>query len=117
MNNYSFPKELRLRKRKDFLHVYNVGKRFITDNFIIFIAKNNVNLPRIGITVTRKYGKAVKRNRLKRIIREFFRLNKPLFKNGYDFLLTAKKECKIKTFAELTFELKNFLNNEEIYNF
>ena len=108
---------MRLRKRKDFLHVYNRGKRFITENFIVFIAKNNVNLPRLGITVTRKYGKAVKRNKLKRLLREFFRLNKPLFKNGYDFLFTAKKECKIKTFTELTFELKNFLKNEEIYNF
>ncbi len=39
-----------------------------------------------------------------------------MFKNGYDFLFTAKNECKIETFAELTFELKNFLKNEEIYN-
>ena len=112
----SFPKDLRIRKRKDFIYVYNNGRKFFTENFIMFIAKNSLNLPRIGITVTKKYGKAVKRNRLKRLIREFFRLNKKILQNGYDFLFTAKKECNIKHLTELTFELSSFLNNEKIYN-
>jgi len=72
---------------------------------------------RIGITVTKKYGKAHKRNRMKRLVREFFRLNKPLFKQGYDFLIIVKNSCIIRTLNEIKEELTFFLKNEKIFNF
>jgi ribonuclease P protein component len=78
--------------------------------------RNNLNYSRIGITVTKKYGKAHKRNRMKRILREFFRLNKPLFGKGYDFLLIVKNNCTLRKLNEVSEELTPFLQNEKIYN-
>ena len=105
----SFPKILRIRKKKDFQAIYSSGKRYFTKNFIIYIKENGLNYPRLGITVTRKYGKAVKRNRMKRLIREFFRLNKQLFKVGYDYLIVVKKDCNLKNYWEVKEELEGFL--------
>jgi len=47
----------------------------------------------LGVTVGKKTGKAVKRNRVKRLIREFFRLNKVCFPQGYDIVIIAKKNA------------------------
>jgi ribonuclease P protein component len=117
LRDYSFPKQLRIRKRSEFKNVYISGTKFTTKNFIIFICSNNFQYPRLGITATKKYGKAVKRNRIKRMIREFFRLNKPFFKNGYDYVFLVKNNCTLTKFQEIVFELESFLKNEKIYNF
>ena len=109
LEDNSFPKILRIRKKKDFQALYSEGKRYFTENFIIFIRKNGLEFPRLGITVTRKYGKAVKRNRMKRLIREFFRQNKKLFKVGYDYLIVVKKDCKLKNYWQVKEELERFL--------
>ncbi len=106
-----------MRKRKDFHDVYSKGAKFYTENLLVFILKNLIGVPRIGITVTKKYGKSFKRNRIKRLIREFFRLNKSLFREGYDYLFVVKKECWLQKLDDVELELIKLLNNEKIYNF
>lgn len=80
MGEYGFPKENRLRKRRDFQQVYRHGRLFQDRYFRIFYLERP-GPPRLGLAVSRKLGKAVARNRVKRVIREVFRLNKPLFAN------------------------------------
>jgi len=113
LEDNSFPKCLRVRKRKDFQKLKENGKRYFTKNFIVIIGKNDVNLPRIGIIVARKYGKAVERNRMKRLIREFFRQNKKLFKVGYDYLIIVKNNCDLKNYWEVKAELEDFLKRQK----
>ena len=67
-----------------------------TANFIAFIkendyAKRDSHNRRFGVSVKRKFGNAVKRNRLKRYCREFFRLNKEKFPNGTDVFVLPRK--------------------------
>ena len=74
---FDFPKEARLRKRAEFLRVYEKGKRIEGRFMTVFILPNDRGLHRAGITATKKaIGKAHDRNRAKRLLRETFRLSR-----------------------------------------
>ncbi len=68
-----FTKKHRLRSKEDFKGVSLGGKRYDTPSFIIFCRKGKSEVPRLGITVSKKCGKAVDRNYFKRRMREMFR--------------------------------------------
>ena len=106
---FSFTKDERLLKRVEFLYVTGDGKKFLTRSFIVFVKPNSLAFSRIGITASRKVGGAVKRNRVKRLVREFFRLNKTRIKKGIDIVVIAKREAVGKGFAEVSRELEKVL--------
>lgn len=67
----NFPKKNRLLRRSEYLRLNSLGSTFFKGRtFILLILENNLGLPRIGITASRKVGSAVKRNRVKRLVRE-----------------------------------------------
>lgn len=90
-----FPSTARLKKRTDFKRVYSEGRRRVGRYFTLFVLPTG-NEGRIGIVVSRRFGKAVIRNRVKRQVREAFRLNRPRF-YGYDIVVVPREECKGKT--------------------
>jgi len=67
-------KDHRLTRRGEFLACYEQGKKYQTRHFIIY-AQQGRGRARLGLTVSRKCGNSVERNRIKRVLREFFRLN------------------------------------------
>src|SRR4051812_24455863 len=69
----------RLRKRFEFRRVRNEGRRVHTASFVIQVAANTQSPSRLGLTVSRKVGPAVRRNRIKRLLREVFRLEREAF--------------------------------------
>ncbi|MCF8111010.1 MAG: ribonuclease P protein component [Desulfobacteraceae bacterium] len=81
----------RLLKRGEFLDLsrqaHSTGNRY----FVAAFKRNGLCFSRLGITVTRKTGKAVVRNRIKRLVREFFRQNRHLLTTGLDINVIAKK--------------------------
>lgn len=94
MSLLSFKKENHIIKKDDFEKVKTKGTRQITDTFIIYqYVEDNKKHKKLGIAVTRKVGNAILRNRFKRIIREFFRLNKDKFAPGslIFFIVKSKK--------------------------
>ncbi|RMG91491.1 MAG: ribonuclease P protein component [Zetaproteobacteria bacterium] len=70
---HSFPVSRRLRRKEDFSALRS-GHRIQGRLLVLVYRKNNVGFPRLGMAVSRKFGSAVARNRLKRLIREQFRL-------------------------------------------
>ncbi|MBF0111070.1 MAG: ribonuclease P protein component [Magnetococcales bacterium] len=68
-----FPKMARLLKSRDFKRNTDQGRKVHTPLFLVFVRKNGLETSRLGVTVSRKVGKAVLRNRVKRWLREFFR--------------------------------------------
>jgi ribonuclease P protein component len=84
------------------------GEKVHTANFIVLRLDSSVSALRIGITVSGKVGIAVVRNRLKRLIREFYRQNKGLFAPG-DYTIIAKKGAACLDFSEVGLELSRAL--------
>jgi ribonuclease P protein component len=69
----ALPKEKRLAKRREFLRVYEAGRKLFSRYSVLFFAANGLPYSRVGITATKKSGKANVRNRLKRWTREVYR--------------------------------------------
>jgi ribonuclease P protein component len=72
------------------------GRKYHTPHLILLCLPNDIGHPRLGITVSRKVGIAVTRNRVKRLIREFYRHNKYLF-TAADYSIIAKQGAGIIT--------------------
>lgn len=85
-----FPPTRRVRSRRDFLAIYADGRKYYTRHFLVFALSGGQPLQRVGVSVSRKVGNAVCRNRVKRILREFFRTFSMSFP-GYQFVVVVKK--------------------------
>lgn len=101
-----FTKADRIRKSSDYKSLSTNGKRFKSSGFVIVYQKNTLDRPRLGITVSRKFGKAVRRNRVKRIIREFFRTNKTCIHGMGDINIIARTAARKNDAAEIRKELE-----------
>lgn len=69
---------------------------------VLYCRPNHTDVNRVGITVSKKLGKAVQRNRVRRRLREVYRLNEALFAPGYDIVVVARSRCIRTSFPELT---------------
>jgi ribonuclease P protein component len=86
-----FPKNRRVRKRAEFLRIQETGSRVTLPSAIVLISARLDDGPaRLGVTVTRKFGNAVARNRAKRVFRELFRRSSGLLPLGVDFVVIPK---------------------------
>jgi ribonuclease P protein component len=97
-------REEKLLKRADFLHLSTSGKKYHMPHFIIIWLTGDSSRPRIGITASRKFGNAVMRNRVKRLVREYFRHYKDLWSIA-DYNVIAKRGAENLSFREVCQEL------------
>lgn len=92
-------------KRSEFVNLKSSRERFNTSHLILVFKENKVGRERLGIAVGKRTCKAVGRNRIKRLIREAFRLHRAVFPKGSDTLIIAKKDCSRLMREELEKEI------------
>lgn len=90
-----------LKQNHEFKRTYHKGKSHATKFLVVYCRKNRMKKNRYGITVGVKLGNAVKRNRVKRKIREAYRLNRDKLPIGYDFVLVARVRAVYATYSEI----------------
>ena len=95
----TFPRSIRVRKRAVYRKVQRSGRKTGGRYLILLSMDNDLPASRFGITVSRKTGNAVTRNRIKRRIRELQRLNRSSILSGKDIVVIATRQA-----AEATFE-------------
>jgi ribonuclease P protein component len=101
----AFTKDDRLRKRTDFLRVQRAGVKASSRSFLLFARRNRAGRGRLGITVSKRVGNAVRRNRLKRLVREVYRLNRESFPQAQDVVVVAKKSAGVDSYEDVRAEL------------
>ncbi len=96
-----FPWRHRIVRASDFRRIYRTGRRFDAGRFVLFGRPNGLGYHRLGLTVSRKVGRAVARNRVKRQFREIFRRFSSEIPCPSDLVVNAKRDCVAVAFAVL----------------
>ncbi len=90
-----------LNNNRDFQRVYSRGKSLVTRYFVIYYLPQKLGYHRIGFTVSRKIGGAVVRNRVRRRLKEMFRLISPGLPRSADIVIVARGQAKAGNFAQM----------------
>lgn len=101
LERHTLPKQHLLRTNGDFQQVYRSGRRLRGEGFVLIFLKNSFEYNRLGISVQRKTGNAVRRNRIKRLIREVFRLHRELFPAAADVVVAIRPGFSLDSLAAL----------------
>ena len=90
-----------LKKNYEFRRLYHKGKTAVTPYLVVYSQKTGRGVNRVGYTVSTKLGKAVTRNRVRRRLREVYRLNADKLVRGADMVIVARSACINGDFAKL----------------
>ncbi|MCP3889355.1 MAG: ribonuclease P protein component [Desulfobulbaceae bacterium] len=101
MVNQRLSKAQLVRKGWEYKKVYSRGKRLHGEGFTLVCLSNETDDSRLGISVHRKIRGAVRRNRIKRIIRESFRLERKQFPEGMDIVFAVRPDFALKNPSEI----------------
>ncbi|MGB9803834.1 ribonuclease P protein component [Desulfofundulus sp.] len=96
-----------LKKKKDFQRVYRRGYSAASGALVLYLFRNKGLGRRFGFSVGKKTGKAVVRNRVRRILREICRLNEGWFPQDCDVVIIARREAAGKNYQDLSGQLYN----------
>lgn len=79
-----------LKSNRDFRRLYSRGKRAVSPNLVLYVQKNRLGHNRLGITASKKLGNAVTRNKIRRRLREIYRLHEEEFLPGRDLVVVGR---------------------------
>ncbi len=90
-----------LKKNHQFQFVYKYGKSYANKHLVMYVMKNSLEVNRVGISVSKKVGNSVVRHRVKRLIRESYRLQENIFNSGLDIVIIARPCCSDAGYKEI----------------
>ena len=90
-----------LKRNSDFQFVYKKGKSYANKYLIMYVIENNQETNRVGISVSKKVGNSVIRHRVKRLIKESYRLHEKIFNSGLDIVVIARNSASDISYKEM----------------
>ena len=103
-----------LKKNQHFGYVYNKGKSIANKHLVMYVHKNNKDINRLGISVSKKVGKSVTRSRVTRLIRESYRLMENDIKSGFDIVVIARVSSASLDYFTLEKSLKHLMKKHNL---
>lgn len=92
---YRVPRGARIKRGGDFTRALRSGVRLVDEQLTVWGCRNGLGITRLGLTVGKRHGGAVQRNRLKRVLREAFRLERPNLPAGLDLILAPRPGVRL----------------------
>ncbi|WP_101773720.1 ribonuclease P protein component [Peptostreptococcus faecalis] len=106
-----------IKKDSDFRRVYQKGKSVADRNLVIYTLQNGKKKSRIGISISKKVGKANVRNKIRRYIKEAYRINIDAnIKNGYDIVFIARVNSSSASYKDIEKSIKNITKRAKMIN-
>jgi ribonuclease P protein component len=99
------PRHCRVVRRAEYDAVYREGRRRSSREFTIFVRPNGLDLSRFGWSIKKALGSAVRRNRIRRRLREILRLHRQEISPGWDIVIHPRSSAVTADFSALTTEL------------
>lgn len=90
-----------LKKNYDFKNVYKNGKSYANKYLVMYVLENNMEINRLGISVSKKVGNSIVRHRVTRLVRESYRLHESIFNSGLDIVVVARNNASSAAYAEI----------------
>ena len=103
-----------MKYNRDFKRLYSRGKSIAAGYLVLYYQKNKLDQNILGITVTKKFGKAVQRNRVRRLIRECYRLRESEMHLGYNLVVVARNRAIDADFDKIRRDLSYLLKKSGI---
>lgn len=103
-----------LKKNYQFRFVYNKGKSIANKYLVMYVIKNDNNMNRLGVSVSKKVGNSVVRSRVTRLIKESYRLTENNVKNGFDIVVIARVSANQATYDEISKSLKHLIRKHNL---
>ncbi len=108
--------EYRLKRRNDFRRVFRAGDSFANRQFVVYVFPRTEPHPtRIGISVSKKVGKAVVRNRIKRLIKEVTRQWIPVLKPRTDIVIIVRKPARDLDYHRVKSSLRHVFQRAKLF--
>jgi len=104
-----------LKKNREFQHVYNKGKSLASKHIVLFVLRNGKGVNRLGISASKKIGKAVKRNKQRRRLKEAFRTLENRVCVGHDIVILPRVAISEISFVDVKSELNHLLRKHGIW--
>ena len=105
-----------LQKNNDFQNVYQNVKSKANKYLVMYVLKNDLNINRLGISVSKKVGNSIVRHRLTRLIRESYRLNKDMFNSSLDIVVVVRNTARDENFHSIESALLHLGKIQNILN-
>lgn len=110
-------KTIMIKRRYEFKRLFSKGKIAYGTNLTMYILPNQLSINKLGIAVGKKSGRAVDRNKIKRLIRENYRILEDNIKVGYFILISVNKKAEIRKidFFDVKKEIEKLLKKSELW--
>ncbi len=103
-----------IRKSREFAKVYNRGKSKANPMLVLYVLENGRDYNRIGISVSKKVGKSVVRNRVKRLIKEVYRKFSNINESGYDLVIIARVQASKAQYCDIERWMSDLLRRHKL---
>ena len=104
-----------LKKNSDFQTVFKKGKSKANKYFVMYVLKNGLDKNLLGISVSKKVGNSVIRHRIKRLLKESYRLHEDMFNSGLNIVIVARKGSDELDFHQTEKSLMHLMKLHNIY--